>query len=197
MTSVVHSMVHVSQTLRDFGPVQHYSTLNFESVVGMFWTYFTLCFYLRGPPLFVVVGSLVQSINGPYLIVSELINNINLLKSAIAQLNTINYRTPLHLFIRRIFASKRQALPKEDVINQNNSIRVGHKLILSNDHIAMAYLRRKKAFNFSPIEHVGKIMFNSLFMSPTQLVKLVIPLYYSKINKEQIVDLLLLSFMIH
>lgn len=36
MTSVVHSMVHVAQTLKDFGPVQNYSTFNFESTVGTF-----------------------------------------------------------------------------------------------------------------------------------------------------------------
>jgi hypothetical protein len=36
MTSVVHSMVHVAQTLKDFGPVQNYSTFNFESAVGVF-----------------------------------------------------------------------------------------------------------------------------------------------------------------
>ena len=36
MTSVVHSMVHVAQTLKDFGPVQNYSTFNFESAIGRF-----------------------------------------------------------------------------------------------------------------------------------------------------------------
>ena len=36
VTSVVHSMSHIPQTLRDFGPMQNYSTFNFESVVGMF-----------------------------------------------------------------------------------------------------------------------------------------------------------------
>lgn len=36
MTSVIHSMVHVAQTLRDFGPIQNYSTFNFESAIGMF-----------------------------------------------------------------------------------------------------------------------------------------------------------------
>ena len=36
MTSVVHSMVHVAQTINDFGPVQNYSTFNFESAIGMF-----------------------------------------------------------------------------------------------------------------------------------------------------------------
>lgn len=36
MTSVVHSMVHVPESLVAFGPVQNYSTFNFESVIGMF-----------------------------------------------------------------------------------------------------------------------------------------------------------------
>lgn len=105
--------------------------------------------FFRGRSLFVVVGSLVQSINGPNLIVSELINNINLLKCATVQLNRLNYKASLHIFIHRLFSSKRKALPKEATINQNNSIRVGHKLILSNDHIAMVHLRETKASNFS------------------------------------------------
>lgn len=29
-------MVHVAQTLKDFGPIQNYSTFNFESAMGMF-----------------------------------------------------------------------------------------------------------------------------------------------------------------
>ena len=36
MTSVIHSMIHVPESVRDFGPLQNYSTFNFESVIGIF-----------------------------------------------------------------------------------------------------------------------------------------------------------------
>ncbi|CAF3347935.1 unnamed protein product [Rotaria socialis] len=96
MTSVVHSMVHVPQTLKDFGPVQNYSTFNFESVI--------------------------------------------------AELDTMDYASPLHLFICRMFCSKRQALPRQVTTKQNKSFRLGRKLDLPNDHIAMVYLRPKTNF---------------------------------------------------
>ncbi|CAF4644078.1 unnamed protein product [Rotaria socialis] len=127
MTSVAHSMVHVPQTLKYFGPVQNYSTFNFESVIG----------------------SIVQSVNGPNLIVSELTNNINILKCATVELDTIDYAAPLHLFICRLFSPKRQALPRQVTTKQNKSIRLGCRLELPNDHIVMAYLGEKQIFNFS------------------------------------------------
>ncbi|CAF2096875.1 unnamed protein product [Rotaria magnacalcarata] len=126
MTSVVHSMVHVPQTLKDFGPVQNYSTFNFESVIG----------------------SIVQSVNGTNLIIPELTNNINILKCATAQLSEINPSTHLHGFIRRLFSSKRQALPRQASPDDNRSIRLGRKLTLTYDHITMVYLRQKQVFNF-------------------------------------------------
>ena len=35
MTSVIHSFVHVPKSLRNFGPMQNYSTFNFEGTLGM------------------------------------------------------------------------------------------------------------------------------------------------------------------
>lgn len=36
MTFMVHSMVRVPELLVVFGPIQNYSTFNFESVIGIF-----------------------------------------------------------------------------------------------------------------------------------------------------------------
>ncbi|CAF3153953.1 unnamed protein product [Rotaria sp. Silwood2] len=127
MTSVVDSMAHVSQTLKDFGPLQNYSTFNFENTVG----------------------SIVQSVNGPTLVVSELINNLNILQCATAQLNDIPFSTSIKLFIRRLFSSKQLAFPNQQSINKNKSVRLGRKFKPSNDHIVMTYLHNSQISNFS------------------------------------------------
>ncbi|CAF1535124.1 unnamed protein product [Adineta ricciae] len=127
-------MVHLPQSVKDFGPVHHYSTFNFESVVG----------------------SIVQSVNGPNLIVAELINNIRLVQCATAKLNTTSFSTDLILFVHRLFASKRQALPKQTVSNENNFIRAARKLKLSDDHVVMTHLQSTQHMKFTLYETCWK-----------------------------------------
>ncbi|CAF1532838.1 unnamed protein product [Adineta ricciae] len=127
VTSVVHSMSHIPQTLRDFGPMQNYSTFNFESVVGC----------------------IVQSVNGPNLIVTELVNNINLVQRATAESNNDSFNSSLKLFVRRLFSSKRQALPKQNNMEANENFRLAKKLELPNDHIVMVHLSNLPIFNFT------------------------------------------------
>jgi hypothetical protein len=69
-----------------------------------------------------------------------LINNINILKCATTEFNNVNFSTSLKLFIRRLFSSKRHALPKQDTPNENNSIRFGRKFELPKHHSVMAHL---------------------------------------------------------
>jgi hypothetical protein len=83
------------------------------------------------------------------LIVAELINNINLVQRATTELNTVKFSTSLKLFIRRIFASKRQALPKQQTTDEDNFIRVGRKFKLSSDHIVINHLHNIHSLNFS------------------------------------------------
>ena len=52
----------------------------------------------------------------------------------------IGFHTSLTLFICRLFASKRSALPKGDSPTENTLIRVAHQLELPSDHIVMTYL---------------------------------------------------------
>ncbi|CAF4568145.1 unnamed protein product [Rotaria socialis] len=118
MTSVVHSMVHVHESLKDFGPLQNYSTFNFESVIG----------------------SLVQSVNGPSLVIHELVNNINILQAATEKIDHIHLHSPLRIFIARLFSTKRQALPKVSSEDTKKSVRLGPMLKLPQDHIVMTYL---------------------------------------------------------
>ena len=141
-------MAHVSQSLKDFGPLQHYSTFNFESALGMCWNHIDYSL-ISNHCMLIIIGSIVQSINGPNLIVSELTNNINILQSSTKQFNTANFNTSLKLFIHRLFSSKRQALSNEKSINENNAIRFGKKFELPDDHTVMNYLRTTHMLNYS------------------------------------------------
>lgn len=48
---VVHSLVHISDTVRDFGPLQTFSTFQFENELGsikksdLFFINYTICVY--------------------------------------------------------------------------------------------------------------------------------------------------------
>jgi hypothetical protein len=89
-----------------------------------------------------VLGSIVQTINGTNLVISELSNNINLLQCATAQKEEYNFNKSLALFVHSIFSSKRCALPQQVPANQQNvSLRVARKLILSPTHAVTNYLR--------------------------------------------------------
>ncbi|CAF1410154.1 unnamed protein product [Adineta ricciae] len=81
------------------------------------------------------IRSITQSINGPNLIISELINNLNIVQSATNELNNINLNRSLKLYVFRIFSTKRQALPSEKSLDENFSIRFARKLDLQNSSI--------------------------------------------------------------
>ena len=98
--------------------------------------------------MFIIVGSIVQSINGPTLLVPELINNLNALECATGQLSDTSFSTPLKLFIHGFFYSKHHIFPNQKSINTNKPIRLGRKFKLPNDHIVMAYLHSKQISNF-------------------------------------------------
>jgi hypothetical protein len=78
----------------------------------------------------------VQSINGPNVIISKLINNIDCY-------------TPVKLFIQRLFSSKRHAFPGQKVINENGFIRLARELRLANDHLAFP-----RKYQTSPISNI-------------------------------------------
>ena len=99
--------------------------------------------------IFVTVGSIVQSVNGPNLVISELTNNLNIIQCATAKFNNISFTAPLKSFIRRLFSSKRRAFPILTSTNEIKSIHLGRKLQLPNDHIVMVYLRDNLAPNVS------------------------------------------------
>ena len=87
--------------------------------------------------------------NGPNLIVSELVNNIDIFQRAAAKIGKIGFHASLTLFIRRLFASKRSALPKGDSSTENTLIRVTRPMELPSDHIVMAYLNTTSVSHLS------------------------------------------------
>ena len=99
--------------------------------------------------MFITVGLMVQSINGPTLVVPKLINNLNVLECVTAQFSDTPFRSPLKLLIHGLFYSKQRIFPNQKSINTNKPIRLGRKFKLPNDHIVMAYLHSKQISNFS------------------------------------------------
>ena len=95
------------------------------------------------------LGSIVQSVNGPNLIISELTNNINIVQGSTARLEYVKFNASLGLFIDRLFSSKRQALPKHSCENGSNYVRVGPELELPENHFVMAHLKTINSLPFS------------------------------------------------
>ena len=85
--------------------------------------------------------------NGPNLILSELVNNIDIFQRATAKIGEIDFHESLTLFIRRLFASKRTALPKRDSSTGNSLIQVARRLELPSDHSVVTYLNTTSALN--------------------------------------------------
>jgi hypothetical protein len=78
-----------------------------------------------------------------------LINNINLVQCATAEFHNFNFSMSLKLFLRRMFSSKRQALPTQKTIDENHFIRLGRTLELPNDHTVLTHLHNIHILNFS------------------------------------------------
>lgn len=99
--------------------------------------------------IFVDVGSIVQSVNGPSLIISELANNINTFQRAMGQIKKPNFNRSIINFIRRLFSSKRHALLKSNSSNIDNLIHVGCAHVIPNDRLIMNYIHVTCARNVS------------------------------------------------
>jgi hypothetical protein len=119
--------------------------------------------------MMIIVGTIVQSINGPNLIISELINNINIVQCATLEFNKTDCHTSVKLFMQRLFSSKRHAFPDQKVINDGGFIRLGRKLKLSNDHPVIVHLHNTHVFNFDLYETCWKnnVRFNIIDFNST------------------------------
>lgn len=83
-------------------------------------------------------------INGPSLILTELVNNLSIMKSAFVQLKDHNFTINLRLFIERLFASKRRAPPDNRSIDDKACVHFGKRLMLSSDDTIMKILNAEK-----------------------------------------------------
>lgn len=85
-------------------------------------------------------GSIVRTVNGPNLIVHELVNNMSILKNAHGRLKTESFTTDHTLFIRRLFSPKRQALPNHQTSHDNTYSRFGRPFSLPTNDTVIQYL---------------------------------------------------------
>ena len=106
--------------------------------------------------MFAFSGTIVQSINGPNLVLSELISNINIAQCATVEFNDVKYHKSLRLFIHRMFSSKRCALPNQKTADEHGSIRLGRKFELPINHPVMVHLHDTHVLNFTLYETCWK-----------------------------------------
>lgn len=97
----------------------------------------------------IILGTIVQSINGPNLIISELIGNINIVQCAMAEFKTMRCDTSLKSFIQRLFSSKRYAFPDQRLITKHDYIRLGRKMTIANNHCVMIHLQKTRLSGFA------------------------------------------------
>ncbi len=83
--------------------------------------------------------------------------------------SNISCSTSVKLFIRSLFSSKRHVFHGQKTINENGSIRLGHKLKLVNDHIVLVHLHNMHAYNFDLYETCWKnhVRFNTIEFNST------------------------------
>ncbi|CAF1264971.1 unnamed protein product [Adineta ricciae] len=86
---------------------------------------------------------LYSSVNGPNVVVDELINNINILQCATAELKKNDFSSSLRNFVLQMFSSKRRAFSIESCTPENGYIHFGRALQLSNHHRIVTYLNIK------------------------------------------------------
>ena len=111
---VVHSVIHIAETVKDFGPLTNYITFQFENDIGKhIFSYFceNICIYL--------IGMLVRSTKGSRNHGQEMIGNLCLLQHAL--------RHSLDPTIKRDFAVylSRQFLHSDYHLKQQN-FKVSH-----------------------------------------------------------------------
>lgn len=128
------------------------------------------------------LGSIVQSVNGPNLIIAEMANNINLLQESTAQLENMKFNESLRLFIDRLFSSKRQALPKHSSEKVSSYVRLGLKFQLPDNHTVMAHLKTINSLSFTLHGISWKKRYVFQFMIQTPQLKLVIPACYLRMR---------------
>ena len=108
-------------------------------------------------------------------------NNIDIFQRATAKIGKIGFHASLTLFIRRVFASKRSALPK-----RNETL--PPRILLSEWLVNWNYRATtmlwftwsRQVFSiYRCIKHVGKVLSNSLSMTHPRIAKIVAIVRYS------------------
>ncbi|CAF0944330.1 unnamed protein product [Adineta ricciae] len=106
IVSVVHSVVHVSASVREYGPLMNYSTFNFESLIG----------------------TLVRTIHDPSQPSNEICYNLELLHRSWLYLDNKSFSYSFKLFINQINASSRQARAHHINRRSHFNIRFHHRI---------------------------------------------------------------------
>ena len=95
-TQVVHSLVHLSKTIANFGLLQNYSTFSFESVLDNIFRSHKSFVYTS------ILGIITSSVHGTRMQAKQIENNILLFRIATADIERDDFNEQLNLFYAEI-----------------------------------------------------------------------------------------------
>lgn len=101
-TQVVHSLVHVADSVTNYGPLQNYSTFSFENILG------TVCFFSMRFAFIRLVGTITSSVHGTRMHAQEIKHNITILQAATADIERDDFNNSLKLFYTEMRSIHRQ-----------------------------------------------------------------------------------------
>ena len=101
-TQVVHSLVHVADSVAKYGPLQNYSTFSFENILG------TACLLWMPFAFIRLVGTISSSVHGTRMHAQEIKHNITILQAATADIERDDFNNSLKLFHTEMRSIHRQ-----------------------------------------------------------------------------------------
>ena len=154
-TQVVHSLVHVSKTIANFGPLQNFSTFSFESILGNIFRFSKSFVYTS------ILGNITSSVHGTRMHAQEIKNNIALLRLATADIEREDFNEQLKLFYIGMGTSKKQQCLATIVKSSFKSTHLSaHGQLDENETFSIQQrLHCKMSQPFYKVLFVGKVKF--------------------------------------
>ena len=112
---VVHSVIHIADTVHDFGPLSNYTSFQFENDLGKnIYIVSNKCIFI-----FFFIGMLVRSTQGFRNQAQEMSKNLNIFQHAIRHSNTSTVNTDLAAFLSSKLIPSHHFPNHEDLMTHN------------------------------------------------------------------------------
>jgi hypothetical protein len=105
--NTIHSIVHFSDTVRDYGPLQCYSTFNYESILGkvafIIYKYPMVTYHENGIyRFFIFTGAITSTIHGSRKQDKEIFNNMEMLRQSSYVALEESQESPLYEYMLKL-----------------------------------------------------------------------------------------------